>query len=1444
MATFKGSIAFDPSDAIPMGMISPLEPISREDEPAGWYTTIDNPQTYEAYPGKRFKVLNFIYESNPLDLYNVQPDPETGIIQRTLSFALDVVWFKDQFFEVGKTRIVINVIVVGNDSDKGINTENTFYVNANRLEILNRIFRPEFPSLTAEDSVLVAGYVVDIGLSPNAKRQLPSSSLRVSVLIGGNFQGRSINFSGPTFINSGTIADNFFGGGNYDPFSDAAFFAQGVTYIPTLKTGIQVANADTTLNIEYSLSQVDIDNAIVRSDVLGVSIFLGKGIGKIVCVTRRPINPPGYQIAKIGYGVSDPWGGYPTGGIDAEYVKPSGPLHFTVQPESAIDDFFFGALNAKIVSYGGSPEPDAFINCPRFSYTRVLNNFGIIYIPKEEVKVGFTFYVTAHVAEDVSLFFTRTDGNNLVINNTGISRATGDFVFSPHEYYVNSDFLIKNWVRKREFAVEGSFLESDPLTDIPPFSSSVVSQSANILPYEKIINRIRPISPQEDETVSAFTGMRLAKLKIDSFLPALERFPLGYFAAADRFAINSEGTETIEGGIAYITPFGRVEILVPKSAIRDQGWFGTFFNDLVINPIVERDYSFRAANDNGFINLYFDLSSVVNSTISDNEKIPYDHRLARALSQVSLFSQNDPSSGIGICALNLLERRESGEWVTSQSSIVKTPPPVSDNDANRLYYDLSNAYFDFFSPMPRSMSLRFLYAQVGSRIGANTVPGSLTAEAEWNPISPVSLKFNGRLYFEKTDPISVATGGNSELNVPYVATVATSGKISTCLDYHGVNGALISVGSFGGADVRSLYINGLLDGQRRKSYVKDINFPSLDVRTDLPDVTRPSWYGKSIDSIPLLPNGALVLRKKEAKSTSADDPPLRGVTLSVRGSYGRRNVSFNNYQRGSWSRESRSEGFISFPISDNVLVESGRVVMRGKFNADIDPSNNFINMSFSSSSSLFGADAMLFNNININDQDITLDFKVPYYGGGMTLFGGVLDFFEVDEASAILYVVDKSAIEKYKIDALDAAVAITAGGRYVAALAVSNPGGASVDLLVKEDENFMWKQIKNAVQSFAGESFSAVMIRSAYNSNKLFVSFALQDCMFIKPIENEWLEDAGNNYTSPVKNRFSLPDGTLYGLSGEKYGQIFNNNDVRSSFLQNRIRISPGYLVYGANQDFIKEEKDHFDNSLRFSTSVKSGDTLSSRFYIGNEYASGDSSIKNLYNQSAVDSYSFEVLPDGMLLFASIKDGGVILRLSNNDGITWRSAFSHFPSGVAYRPLKFLKTDRGSFTRKSDDRFTYFNGGCPSVDSISTALDLYGQRVAFCYSIRNMLFLQEIPISAFTLDCDKDFNRMFTTDQREDVVYGVSVLPSLIAGILPSEYEVPLINGQCDFTWRIDGPISRNNMSGLGNIPLGGKAPSMIYLSNGALRLHFEGDRGEIRALTVTASTVRGDHIP
>lgn len=1460
MPTFKGSIAFDPSDAIPLGKISPLEPVSRDEEPAGWYTTLDNPQTYEAYPGRRFQVLNFIYQSNPLDLEGFEPDPETGILQRTFSFVLDVVWLKNQFFEVGKTRIGFDIIVVGSDNDKGANTDSSFYLNANRSEELNRIFRPDFPDLDSDEAASVIGYVVDIGLSPNAKRQLPSKSLRASVLISGNFQGRrwdgtrtAINEAVGRSTASANPREAVFLDTFLDQFADDAFFGQGVVFLPAIKTGIQIANADTKINIEYSISKDDIDNSLILDNAIGVPIFLGRGIGKIVCVTREPINPPGYQVAKIGYGISDPWDGYPNGGIDGEYVKSAKPLHFTVQPESAIDDFFLGALNAKIIRVGGNPEPDIFLNCPRFSYTRVLNNFGIVYIPKEEVKIGFTFYITAHVAEDVSLFFSRLDGNNIIVNNTGISKSTGDFVFSPHEYFVRSDFLIKNWIKGRELSGNSNFLESDPLADIPPFSSTVVSSSSSILPYKKIIDRIRPQSPVEDSSVSSFSGMRLAKVKIDSFAPIAERFPLGYFAAADKFAINPEGTEYIDGGIAYISSLGDVEILVPKSAIRDRNWFDTSFSNLIINPIVDASYSFRSANDNGFISLYYDLSPVVNSLVPDNDKIPYDHRFALAISQLSRFAPDDPESGVGICALNLLERRESGEWVVSQSDMIRNAPPLNDNENIRMYYDLSNAYFDFDSPMPRSMSLRFIYAQVGIRVGESSVPGSLTVEAEWNPISPVDLKFNGRIYFEKAEPISLSTGGNSELNVPYIATVGASGKISSCIDYKGINGALVSTGSFGSSELRSIAIDGYFDAERRKSYVGDISFNSPDLRTDIQDLTRPHWYGRSVDKVPLIPSGCPVIRERNDQGLISENPNLNVQTKKITSTIGRRNISFNDYVDGVWSRKTRPEGFATFNMPSSSLIEKINVTFKGKIKQPISSANNFVHASFSSSGvGLSGAGVVLFNSVNIQEDRIVVNIDVPYYGGSATIFGGILDFFDGESADANLYFVSQNTLEKYKIDASDASVAITSSGRTIIAACVNNSAGASVDIFINDDGNFLWKHIDRIIPIFAGESISSVSIRSAHNANKLFVCFEMKNCIFIKSIENDWIEPATFSGLLVQKRSLALPDGSFYGLSGENYFKFKNRSsqseasdeDVRSSFISNRIRIMPSYFVHGDNKAFLDEEKAHFLNSRKFVNQIRSGDDIYARFDINDDYKSDDPDLKSLYSFTSSGLFSFEVLPDGNIIFACIKEGGIFIKVSGDEGRTWRSPFSMFPGGVSCRPIKLLKSDRGSSVKESNGKKTYVSGLCPEIDYVSTAIDHYGQKMALCYSARGMLFLQELPIPVLMHDAKKDFYRVFTTDQRESIVYGVSVIPTILAGSFPENLRDPLYNGLCDFTWKIDGPASRSNFSSLSNISMGGKAPSMIYLANGVLRVHFEGSNGEIRALSVTDSTVRGDHIP
>ena len=166
------------------------------------------------------------------------------------------------------------------------------------------------------------------------------------------------------------------------------------------------------------------------------------------------------------------------------------------------------------------------------------------------------------------------------------------------------------------------------------------------------------------------------------------------------------------------------------------------------------------------------------------------------------------------------------------------------------------------------------------------------------------------------------------------------------------------------------------------------------------------------------------------------------------------------------------------------------------------------------------------------------------------------------------------------------------------------------------------------------------------------------------------------------------------------------------------------------------------------------------------------------------------------------------------------------------------------YIKELDTAWKYYAGSCPAIESISTAIDLFGQKMAFAYSIRGMIFIQEIPISMILSDCIDYLKRTFTTDQRDDIEESNAIYPLLVAGSVPSEYELPLLNRKCDFAWRMAGPLSRNNISALGNIALGSKAPAMIYLSSGALRLHFEGSRGEIRAVTVTASTVRGDYIP
>lgn len=1441
MPTFKGVLAFDPADAIPLGMIPKFEPIRQEDEPRGFYTTNEDSGTYEAYTGRRFPVTTFIYTSNSFDLEEAETDPSTNILSKKFNFTLEFVWYRNEFFEVSTIRSSISIIAVGRDQDKKANTDSVFYVNANRSEEISIQFRPRFPVVSDQQAQSILGYYVDISLSPSARRLLPANVLRLRSIASGSVRGSDLDFSGTTIDQ--VLA-------NVDISSDPAFYAAGITFLPFLKTGFQVANASTVFNTEVVISKEDIDNAIVFNDCIGVAVSLGVGVGDVVCVTRDPLEAPGYQKRRVGYGVTIPWGGYWLGGIDGQYVVEARPLHYALQFESAVDDLFMGALNAPVLRYGGATDNDLYYNCPRFSYTRIKNNFVIVYIPKAEAVEGFSFYISAHVCEDSSLYAMRVD-SIMIINQVGVNRGSGSFVFSPKSYHVNSNIFIKNWIKKR--TITSSLLGSDPLTDIPAFSSSVVSEYAKPLKFTDAAIADRSLQGSTDSPVSLANTMRLVKTRVQSKLPRLERFPLGYFAAADFFATNFDGDERVSGGIAYIDKNGNVDILLPKEQIRDKQWFDSYFKGFTLNPIVEQEYYLNTGNDGGYVYLFYDVSPICNSLYGDNSKIPYDHRLAKALSDASIFSSSNAESGIGICQLNFLLKRSTGAWTVREDAMLKSPPSLEQEDLIGYYYDLSGAQFDLATPMPSPLQMEIRNPTVGLRTQGGYIPAQITAFIEWSVLAPVSLKSNGRIYFQTTEPVSYATGGsNSELNVPYVLTNPTSGKISTCIDFHGLNGAIISSGSFGGSELRSIHINGTIENQKRKLLVDDMSFPVGDVRSDWYDKSRPCWYGFAVDDLPLKVRGSMVFRQQNPKGSSVTDPPITSLIQNVSSKLSSRSINYYQYINGKWVSLQREEKSASFSLPDSQLVQKLKVTIKGKTKEEIPAFKSFVNISFGSSisGSPINSDAIIYNDAVINNYEsgkevsIVAECLVDYYGGKITVFGGAMDSLESGEAFAEVVTADSSSVSSYKIDATDAAVAMLSDGRYVAVASVVKQGASTLDMFVKSNDRGAWRRIPNIVQPFSGESFGSVMVRSDKYNNKIYVSYTVNECLFIKPVDPDWMDYASDQGVVSVPSRFALPDKSVYGMSGKVYGEIFSVNDVRTAYLENKIRIKPSYLVYGNNNQFLDFERQSTQNAYRNRTNIDSGDGIEPRMEIGTEYASADNKIKSLYAQSPSESYSFEVLPDGSLFMISIKDGGVIMRRSGNSGRSWKSSFIDFREGVSCRPVKFLKSDVGSSVNKNGDQFTYVNGSCPQIESVSTAIDIYGQKVAIAYSIRGMIFLQEVPVSIIMEDCIEYLRKVFTTDQREINTKNDGVYPVFIGGSIPTEYVDALIEGKCDFAWKMAGALSRENISAVGNISMGSKSPAMIYLSNGTLRMHFEGDRGEIRAISINASTVRGDYLP
>ena len=186
-------------------------------------------------------------------------------------------------------------------------------------------------------------------------------------------------------------------------------------------------------------------------------------------------------------------------------------------------------------------------------------------------------------------------------------------------------------------------------------------------------------------------------------------------------------------GILYIKNRGsEINILYPRSLIRDQKWFTTYLESLDFtypngpvdpnDPIdeygspkqtylpsnlekkIEDNIDFRDME--GFL---FDTSEIINSLFFDREKMHYYRPFANALKNISSYNSNDKTTGVGIPHLDLLSlicssinissniENIDGENITRKKYSYTNFSFSTCNSVNLNYYDLSYGIFDHVS---------------------------------------------------------------------------------------------------------------------------------------------------------------------------------------------------------------------------------------------------------------------------------------------------------------------------------------------------------------------------------------------------------------------------------------------------------------------------------------------------------------------------------------------------------------------------------------------------------------------------------------------------------------------------------------------------------------------------------------------------------------------------
>jgi len=468
------------------------------------------------------------------------------------------------------------------------------------------------------------------------RKQLPARLMKIS------FTYKMITAS--KAVTAGNLGGS---GGIYSsPLGGGALGLLGGAIISSLNLGgIGQGFAYLTYHVCEGEMRRNIPIVLTEKMVTDLKVTLPNHVVSVLAVTKKPIVFTDEQINRL----SDNPGRNSIHGIDGltyddgqffgrsitEFVDVGGNA-FT-DNDNLFDGILFDDRLLRYRADNNQTSNHGFINTSQRDASSKIIKLNVGNIVQSKIKAGDTVYITAQLIKKRIERVCIKHQATLVETSSPLGLSGSDIL--------NTGNILQSWSSH--------------------ISKFKVPKSVNINVEKDSTYRV-PLNISDDDTdkYDLVEGWRIA---------SSSDFRLKVIFAADRRGI-------LKLTLGYGGAIFNTEVILIRSRIRDQEWFDQFLIDNSLDELIpSTDKQKGKLERGGSHGALFDMSAHVNQVLLDKHKIPYWRPFALALQNVSPFKADDPTSGVGITNLDLL------------NDPYNTGHAVADSEK----YDLSSVKFQF-----------------------------------------------------------------------------------------------------------------------------------------------------------------------------------------------------------------------------------------------------------------------------------------------------------------------------------------------------------------------------------------------------------------------------------------------------------------------------------------------------------------------------------------------------------------------------------------------------------------------------------------------------------------------------------------------------------------------------------------------------------------------------